>query len=281
MNYALYLPNFGDETSALALAELAAEAEAAGWDGFFLWDHMLYSQSQKLNIVDPWIALTAIAMKTTRLRFGTTVTPVSRRRPWVLARQTATLDQLSGGRLILSVGLGEPAQVDFAAFGEDPDARVRAEKLDEGLDILNGLWSGKAFSYQGVHYRIKKVAFRPTPLQKPRIPVWVGGWWPNPAPFRRAARWDGVLPLKKDGGFFIGPQELAELLAFIRQQRTSEAPFDAAIIGARSALGKKPAAVKKSLDALERAGATWWLQALWRERNSLESLRAAIRQGPP
>ena len=281
MNFALYLPNFGDEVSALALAELAAEAEGAGWDGFFLWDHMLYSQSQKLNIVDPWIALTAIAMKTTRLRFGTTVTPVSRRRPWHLARETATLDQLSGGRLILSVGLGEPAQVDFAAFGEDPDARVRAEKLDEGLDILNGLWSGKAFSYQGVHYRLKKVAFRPTPLQKPRIPVWVGGWWPNPAPFRRAARWDGVLPLKKGGGFFIGPDDLAELLAFILQTRKVEAPFDAAIIGARSALGKKPAAVKKSLDALEGAGATWWLQALWMERNSVERMRVAIRQGPP
>jgi alkanesulfonate monooxygenase SsuD/methylene tetrahydromethanopterin reductase-like flavin-dependent oxidoreductase (luciferase family) len=147
MKFALYLPNFGDETSAQALAELAAEAEHAGWDGFFLWDHMLYSQSQKINIIDPWIALTAIAMKTTRLRFGTTVTPLSRRRPWVLARQTATLDQLSGGRLILSVGLGEPAQVDFAAFGEDPNARVRAEKLDESLDILDGLWSGKTFSY--------------------------------------------------------------------------------------------------------------------------------------
>ena len=281
MKFALYLPNFGDETNAQALAELAAEAETAGWDGIFLWDHMLYSQSQKLNIVDPWIALTAIAMKTTRLRFGTTVTPVSRRRPWVLARQTATLDQLSGGRLILSVGLGEPAQVDFAAFGEDPDARVRAEKLDESLDILNGLWSGKTFSYQGVHYRIHKVAFRPTPFQKPRIPVWVGGFWPNPAPFRRAARWDGVLPLKKSGGFFIGPDDLAELLAFIRQQRKAETPFDVAIIGARSALGKQPAAVKKSLAALEAAGATWWLQALWMERNSIERMRTAIRQGPP
>jgi len=281
MKFALYLPNFGDEVSAMALAELAEEAERTGWDGFFLWDHMLYSQSQKLNILDPWITLTAIAMKTTRLRFGTTVTPVSRRRPWVLARQTATLDQLSGGRLVLSVGLGEPAQVDFAAFGEDPDARVRAEKLDESLDILNGLWSGKTFSYQGVHYRIHKVAFRPTPYQKPRIPVWVGGFWPNPAPFRRAARWDGVLPLKKSGGFFIGPDDLAGLLAFIRQNRKAETPFDAAVIGARAALGKKPAAVKKSLDALEAAGATWWLQALWMERNSIEKMRTAIRQGPP
>jgi alkanesulfonate monooxygenase SsuD/methylene tetrahydromethanopterin reductase-like flavin-dependent oxidoreductase (luciferase family) len=165
MHFGLYLPNFGNEVSALALADLAAEAEQAGWYGFFLWDHMLYSKSQKLNIVDPWIALTAVAMKTTRIRFGTTVTPVSRRRPWHLARETATLDHLSGGRLILSVGLGEPAEAGYPFFGEDPDPRVRAEKLDEGLDILAGLWSGKRFIYQGKHYQIEKMAFQPTCMQ--------------------------------------------------------------------------------------------------------------------
>jgi alkanesulfonate monooxygenase SsuD/methylene tetrahydromethanopterin reductase-like flavin-dependent oxidoreductase (luciferase family) len=281
MKFALYLPNYGNEVSVLSLAELAGEAEQAGWDGFFLWDHLLVSRTQKLNIVDPWVALTAIAMRTTRLCFGTTVTPLSRRRPWVLARQSASLDQLSGGRLILSVGLGEPPEIDFAAFGEPSDARTRAEKLDEGLEILKGLWSGKRFSFQGRYYHVEKVAFRPTPFQSPRIPVWVGGWWPNPAPFRRAARWDGVLPLSKDGGFFVGPQELVELMAFIHQRRASTAPFDAAIIGTRPGLGKKPAAVKKSLEALAAAGATWWLQAMWREHNSVEALRAAIRQGPP
>lgn len=281
MNYGLYLPNFGDEVSALALAELAAEAEQAGWDGFFLWDHMLYSKSQKLNIVDPWIALTSVAMKTSRIRFGTTLTPVCRRRPWHLARETTTLDNLSGGRLILSVGLGDPAEADYAFFGEDPDDRVRAEKLDEGLDILAGLWTGKAFGYQGKHYRMEKVAFRPTPVQKPRIPVWVGGFWPNKAPFRRAARWDGVLPLKKTGGFFLGPEDLCELLAFIRQHRPGEAPYDAAIIGTRSGLGKKPATMTKALGELKQAGATWWLQSLFSERNSNERMRSAIREGPP
>jgi alkanesulfonate monooxygenase SsuD/methylene tetrahydromethanopterin reductase-like flavin-dependent oxidoreductase (luciferase family) len=281
MKFGLYLPNYGDEVSALALAELAAEAENAGWDGFFLWDHMLASKNQKLNIVDPWIALTAVAMKTSRLHFGTTVTPIPRRRPWRLARETATLDQLSGGRLILSVGIGEPADAEFACFGEDPDPQVRAEKLDEGLDILAGLWSGKKFGYQGKHYQIEKVAFRPTPMQLPRIPVWVGGFWPNKPPFRRAARWDGVLPLKKSGGYFLAPDDLRELLAFIGQHRTATTPFDAAIIGSRSGLGKKPSALKKSLSELERAGATWWLQALFIERNSVERLREAIVQGPP
>lgn len=281
MKYAVYLPNFGDETSASALADLAAEAEAAGWDGFFLWDHMLYSKSQKMNIIDPWIALTAVAMKTERIRFGTTLTPVCRRRPWHLARETVTLDHLSAGRLILSVGLGDPPDADYAAFGEDPDPHVRAEKLDEGLDILAGLWSGKAFGYLGKHYHMEKVTFRPVPLQKPRIPIWVGGFWPNKAPFRRAARWDGVLPLKKTGGFSLKPDDLEELMTFIREQRTEETPFDAAIIGSRAGLGEKPAAAARALSRLEQAGATWWLQSLFIERNSLERMRSAVRQGPP
>ncbi len=281
MQFGLYMPNFGDEVSAQSLAELAAEAEGAGWDGMFLWDHMIYSQSQRLNIVDPWIALTAIAMRTTRLRLGTSVTPLARRRPWHLARETVTLDHLSGGRLILSVGLGDPGSADFACFSEEADPRKCAEKLDEGLEILSGLWSGRAFGYQGRHYHLDKVVFRPTPLQKPRIPVWVGGFWPNKAPFRRAARWDGVIPLKKSGGFFLGPEDLRQLLAFIRPLRRSQAPLDAAIIGSRPGLGKTAVAVKRSLAQLEEAGATWWLQGLFIERNSLEKQRATIRQGPP
>ena len=280
MHFGVYLPNFGAETSALALAELAREAEKAHWDGFFLWDHILANKNQKLPMVDPWVALTAIAMQTRRIRFGTTVTPIARRRPWKLARETTTLDNLSGGRLILSVGLGEPGDAEFEAFGEEADPRVRAEKLDEGLDVLTGLWRGRAFSYQGRHYQLDKVTFRPTPLQKPRIPIWVGGWWPNKAPFRRAAKWDGVIPLNKHG-IWIKPPDLQEILAFIQAQRTAKTPFDAVIIGARPTLGKTSAAIRKSLQQLEQAGATWWLQALYLERNSIEALRAAVRQGPP
>lgn len=142
MNYGLYLPNFGDETSVRSLATLAHEAEEAGWDGFFLWDHIVYRARPPVNMVDPWIALTAMAMTTERIRLGTTVTPIPRRRPWILARETASLDQLSGGRLILGVGLGDPPDLEFAQFGEEPDNLIRAAKLDEGLDILAGLWSG-------------------------------------------------------------------------------------------------------------------------------------------
>ncbi len=277
MRYGVYLCNFGAEISALSLADLAHEAEKAGWDGFFLWDHILYSKSQRLQIVDPWIALTAVAMKTRRIRIGTTLTPVARRRPWKLARETATLDHLSGGRLILSVGLGDPADADFACYGEEPDARVRAEKLDEGLDILAGLWRGRPFSFQGKHYHIEKVTFLPAPLQKPRIPIWAGGFWPNKAPLRRAARWDGAIPLNKKG-IWITPDDAVNVLAYIRQFRASKAPFDLVIIGSLSTLGKKPA---ETLSAFEQVGATWWLQSLFMERNSLDALRLAIRRGPP
>lgn len=283
MKYGVYLPNFGDEVTPMALAELARDAEKAGWDGFFIWDHLLYNKSQKLKVVDPWIVLTAVAMVTKRIHFGTTLTPLARRRPWQFARESTTLDNLSGGRLILSVGLGDPPDADFAFFGEDPDPKVRAEKLDEGLDILDGLWSGKKFHYQGKHYNIQGVTFLPTPLQKPRIPIWVGGFWPNKGPFIRAAQWDGVLPLKKYGGVFVGPEDLAEIMAFIKQHRKIElgTSYDAVVIGTRPGLGKKASATKKTLADLENSGATWWLQSLYMERNSVEQMRAAIRQGRP
>lgn len=279
MHFGVYLPNFGAETSALALAELAREAEKAHWDGFFIWDHILANKNQKLPMVDPWVALTAIAMQTRRIRFGTTVTPIARRRPWKLARETTTLDNLSGGRLILSVGLGEPGDAEFEAFGEEADPRVRAEKLDEGLDVLNGLWRGRAFSYQGRHYQLDKVTFRPTPLQKPRIPIWVGGWWPTKAPFRRAARWDGVIPLKQSGDNLLTPEDVVGVRDFIRKERTSSEPFDIAIINWTDPSDPKAAAGKVA--AYAEAGTTWWLEGLYMQRNSLEELRRRICVGPP
>ena len=200
MKYGLYLPNFGEAISAQAIADLASEAESAGWNGFFLWDHILYSKTQTSPMVDPWIALTAAATQTKELRLGTTVTPLARRRPWVLARTTATLDQLSNGRVIISVGLGEPAKVEFSMFGEQADPKIRAEKLDESLDILNGLWKGEPFSYKGKHYQISKMTFQPPVIQKPRIPIWVGGFWPNKAPFRRAALLGWGHPTKENRG---------------------------------------------------------------------------------
>ncbi len=276
MNYGLYLPNFGDETSARSLATLAREAEGAGWDGFFLWDHIVYRARPPVHMVDPWIALTAMAMTTERIRLGTTVTPVPRRRPWILARETASLDQLSGGRVILGVGLGDPPNLEFAQFGEEADNRIRAAKLDEGLDILAGLWSGQPFGYVGTQYKVKKITFQPPPLQTPRILIWVAGFWPNKAPFRRAARWDGVIPLQQGG---LEPEDVATIATYIKEHRTANSPFDIVKIGSTPGNNSKKAS--KLVNPFAAVGVTWWLESLFTERNSLEAMRRRILQGPP
>jgi len=278
MKYGLYLPNFGEDFHPRALAELAREAEEAGWDGFFLWDHMLASKSQKLRVFDPWVTLAAMAMNTERIRLGTTVTPLARRRPWKLARETVTLDHLSGGRLILGVGLGEPPDADFAFFGDESDPKRRAELLDEGLQILAGLWRGKPFHFEGKHYQIQNVTFRPTPIQAPRIPVWVGGFWPHKAPFRRAARWDGAIPL---GRGFPEPKDVNEVRHFILGQRKDSSPFDIAVIGAAHSHTKKGKKDPGKVLKYAEVGATWWLEALYLERNSVEEMRTVIQAGPP
>lgn len=277
MHYGIYVPNFGDETMVRTLATLAHEAEQAGWDGFFIWDHILYRTSQPLPMVDPWIALTAMAMTTERIRIGTTVTPIPRRHPWKLARETVSLDHLSGGRLILGVGLGDPPEAEFAHFGEEADNRIRAAKLDEGLDVLVGLWSGKAFRYQGKHYQVQKTVFLPPALQVPRIPIWVAGFWPNKAPFRRAARWDGVIPLKHGGP--LKPNDVRDMLAYINEHRSSTTAFD--IVKVSSTPGDDTMKGGKMVTPFAEVGVTWWLESLYAQRNSFEEMCLRIRQGPP
>ena len=276
MQYGIYTPNFGDETDARTLATLAQEAEQAGWDGFFIWDHIVYRAKPPVVMVDPWVALAAMAMTTERIRLGTTVTPIARRYPWKLARETVSLDHLSSGRIILGVGLGDPPNLEFAQFGEESDARIRAAKLDEGLEILTGLWSGKPFHFSGTHYHLQNTTFWPAALQSPRIPIWVAGFWPNKAPFRRAAQWDGVIPLKQGG---LQPTDISEITAFVQEHRSTEAPFDIVKIG--STPGNNPAKAQKIVAPFAAAGATWWLESLFTERNSLEEMRQRIRQGPP
>lgn len=276
MQYALYLPNFGAEHSARSLADLAYEAEQAGWDGIYLWDHII-AEAEGVPMVDVWVALAAMAMSTTRIRLGTTVTPLPRRHPWKLARETVTLDHLSNGRLTLGVGLGIAEE--YETFGQDSDKKVRAAKLDEGLEILAGLWSGKPFEHHGSAYQVDKVTFQPPCLQQPRIPVWVGGWWPTRAPFHRAARWDGVIPLKLSGDNLLTPEDVVELRDFIRSQRTSNEPFDIAIINWTGLADPEAAAAKVASYA--EVGTTWWLESLYTLQDSLDGLRKRIRWGPP
>src|SRR6266705_3732435 len=187
MQYGFILPHGDIHT----LAELAHEAEVAGWDGVFYWDEIYIKEAGPMY--DPWIVLAAMAMRTSRVRLGLILTPPSRRRPWKLARETMTIDRLSGGRLILPVGLGALDDAGFGNVGEPTDARTRAELLDESLAILDGLWSGEPFAFDGRRYRFGPMTFRPTPVQRPRIPIWVVGIMTSERSMRRALRWDGIL----------------------------------------------------------------------------------------
>lgn len=276
MRYGIYTPNFGAQTDARLFAQLACAAEGAGWDGFFLWDHILGSKSQTAPVVDPWIALAAMAMTTERIRLGTTVTPVARRRPWKLARETLSLDHLSGGRLTLGVGLGFPPDADFALFGDEPNPKIRAGILDEGLEVLAGLWSGEPFAYQGKHYRVEKVVFHPRPVQNPRIPIWVGGFWPNKAPFRRAARWDGAFPLRR--GKTMTAQDLRDIRAYVDAHRSSKTPFDLVMMGYTP--GDDPEKAGKKVRRYAKAGLNWWLESLYPFRDDPEGMLKRIREGP-
>ena len=278
MKYGIYTPNFGAQTDARLLSELARDAEEAGWDGFFIWDHILASRNQPHPVVDPWVTLAAIAMTTQHIRIGTSVTPVARRRPWKLARETVTLDHLSGGRLILSVGLGAPPDADFADFGDESDARIRAQLLDEGLAILAGLWSNKPFHHQGKHYQIRETTFHPPPVQQPRIPIWVGGMWPNRAPFRRAARWDGAFPILK-GSQPVSSQDLQEVRAYIDAHRESDLPFDLVTRGYTP--GNELEKSRAMMTRYAEAGLTWWLESLSPFRDDPAKMRERIWQGPP
>src|SRR5712692_419999 len=194
MQYGIHFHNFGAFSDPRVLADLAHEAEEAGWDGVFVADHLtVRTPAGPSPIADPWIALAAIAMATTRVRIGPMVAALPRRRPWQIASECATLDRLSNGRLILGVGSGTALEWSFAPFGEEMDARKRGAMLDEGLDILTLMWTGKPFHYAGNQYEVDGVTFLPRPVQSPRIPIWVAGAWPHRRPFRRAARWDGFF----------------------------------------------------------------------------------------
>jgi alkanesulfonate monooxygenase SsuD/methylene tetrahydromethanopterin reductase-like flavin-dependent oxidoreductase (luciferase family) len=289
MQYAITLPNMNYDP--LTLVDLAFDAEAVGWDGVFVWDCINMGDDATY---DPWIILSAIATRTTRLRFGPIITPLSRRRPWKVARETVTLDHLSRGRLVLPVGLGEPSDGGFSKVGEVTERRTRAKMLDESLDILTGLWSGQPFSYGGEYYRIQEVSFLPRPVQSPRIPIWVVGAWPRKKSLARALRYDGILPAKmdKDGSFAdMTPDDIRALRAYVDEYRPAAAqsssteeqhPYD--IVYEGETPGDDSAQAGAIVRPLAEAGVTWWLEAVWRTpetQGGVEGMRRRIRQGPP
>jgi alkanesulfonate monooxygenase SsuD/methylene tetrahydromethanopterin reductase-like flavin-dependent oxidoreductase (luciferase family) len=281
MRFGLNMPNFGEFADPATVVDLARDAEKAGWEGFFLWDHINPFGEWEVPLADPWVLLAAVAQATTRMRLGTLVTPVPRRRPWVLARQTATLDHLSNGRLTLGVGLGVPAASEFGAFGEETDIKIRAEKLDEGLAILAGLWTGEPFEFQGRHFDVERTRFQPAPVQRPRIPVWVAAVWGKEGPLRRAARFEGVFPLKMDPdggeGEPIEPEEYAELRRRLEKMRDGR-PIE--IVMTEEVTDNEPRDPAR-LRSFADAGVTWYMEGLGTRHVTLEDLVARVRKGPP
>ena len=262
MQYGISLANIGTYADPRVAVDVARAAEESGWDGVFLWDHLAFAWGQPA--ADPWVTLAAIAATTTRIRIGTAVTPVARRRPHVLAHQVATLDVLSGGRVIFGAGLGGSAP-EFAKFGDEADPRVRASMLDEGLAVLRALWTGEVVTHVGAHYSIRGVTLTPAPLQR-RLPIWIGG--NRPPSLRRAARWDGWCADTADPtGTTVSPRDLARAIETIGPNDD----FDVAVLGHRGRAAPR---------AYEAAGATWWLESVDDRRGTLDETLAIVRRGP-
>ncbi len=256
--------------------DLALAAEDAGWDGFFIWDHIWAYWEGTMGVVDPWIVMAAVAAKTEEIMIGPMVTPIPRRRPSKLARETASLDHLSNGRLIMGVGLGGASQ-EFDHFGETSDSKVRAKMLDEGLEVLTGLWSGEPFSFEGEYYQQKEVTFLPKPIQK-KIPIWVAGTWPKKAPFKRAARYDGVFPLA-EGEDGLSIEGYRETLSIIEKERGNLMNYDIVVSGDTTGDDKKADSEKIQLCA--DAGMTWWLEYLIDWGKTPKDMMKRVKQGPP
>ncbi|GAB3792957.1 LLM class flavin-dependent oxidoreductase [Nocardioides ungokensis] len=270
---AVSVPTFGD-FDARTLGELARAAEDAGWDGFFCWDHVLWDPVGR-GVADTTVALAAIALATSRVRFGPLVTPLARRRPWKVAREVASLDRLSGGRFTLGVGNGD--DIDFAPVGDPTPARDRAAVLDESLGLLQRLLEeGGPVSHAGAAYRVTDVELHAGTVQ-PHVPVWVAGRWPHRRPLRRAARYDGVVPLWP--GFALPtPKEYAACLEVVREERLEngrgDEPFDALV------WSRPDVPDDDRLAAYAEVGATWWVEAFDPHRDDLDVVRRRIEAGP-
>ena len=268
MRHGIFLPPFGALAPPSAVVELAQAAEERGWDGLFLWDHVMRPAGDPQEISDPWIILAAVAARTSRIRLGPMITPLARRRPQKVARETVTLDRLSEGRLVLGVGLGVNTGGELERFGEDVDERSRAARLDEAIALLLGLWTGAEIHHAGAHFEASGVRFLPVPVQRPRIPVWVGakGTPERIAPLRRAAALDGLFPVDTT------PERLAAMVETVGELRGTLEGFDiAATI--------RPDCASTDLPAIESAGATW---AMWSfgVHSSRDEVRRVIEQGP-
>lgn len=257
MKHAVFVPLFDELAEPSVAVDLAVAAEEHGWDGLFVWDHLLYIDPVKA-LADPWAVMAAQAQATAQIALGPMVTPPARRRPQVLARQAATVDRLSGGRLIFGAGLGGDRGGELSAFGEEMDPKARARLLDERLSLLDSWWRGE---------EAMGVRLLPTPVQQPRIPIWLASVHPHAAPVRRAARWDGWFPIG-----LPDPEALRQQLELaVEAGAAVGVGWDVAIQGLADADPRPWAA----------AGATWWLVRFEPYHPSLAEVRAVIEAGPP
>ena len=277
MKHGIFLPPFSELADPRRVASLAADAEQAGWDGIYLWDHMLAVPG--MLVAEAWTTLAAIAMATSRVRLGTMVTPLARRRPWVMARQVATLDQLSGGRLVVGVGLGDDGWGELSAFGEETAPRVRGELLDESLEILQELLTGNALVHAGGHYAIDSPPLLPAPVQDP-VPIWAAVRWPNRKPLARAARLQGCFPIFPNAGSRPPPPP-ADLVEQVRAELTGLGAARSLALAVCCALHLLPEAERAGAAAvLSDAGVTWLLEAFAPGQDAA-AVEAYVRGGPP
>jgi alkanesulfonate monooxygenase SsuD/methylene tetrahydromethanopterin reductase-like flavin-dependent oxidoreductase (luciferase family) len=260
MRYAVSIPPFTDPQVVLVMA---IAAEESGWDAVLLWDHLRWSATLGLDVHDPWTLLGAMATRTERIRLGTCVTPLARRRPQVLAKQLVTLDHLSGGRAMLGVGLGEPPDADFSDFGDESDAVIRAARLDEGLDVLDRLVRGERVDHDGAHFQVH-AEVHPPALQQPRPPIFVAGVAPHRRPLERALRWDGFFPIGAQG---LSPDDIADYLQGVE-------PPDDWDLFALLTPGHDPS-------QFAAVGVTWLVEGPWPMGNWVEELSIRIAGGPP
>ena len=260
MKHALFLPIFDELADPRVVASIAADAEEAGWDGVFVWDHIGYGPRVDA-IADPWVTLAAMAMATTTVRLGPMITPVPRRRPVKLAREIATLDRLSGGRVTFGVGIGGDGAGELTATGEELDDKTRGAMLDEGLDVLTQAWTGEVLAHRGEHYIADGLAIRPVPVQSP-VPIWIAVRYGRPKPLLRAARYQGVFPIEIDH-----PDKLAETLSALERPQGG---YDVAV-GAQDDTDPRPYA---------NAGATWWMRGFSPYGITEGAVRGVLAAGP-
>ena len=278
MNFGFIIPTGASNE----IVELALEAEEAGWDGVFYYDDIYTDRKTEMSAA--WPIMAAIAVTTKKVRLGSLLTAIGRRRPWEVARESVTVDHLSKGRLILPVGLGWAGDGAYTRAGMPSDRKVRAEMLDEGLEILDGLWSGKPFRYSGKHNQLKTMTFIPRPVQMPRIPIWVVGAWPRPKSMRRVLKYDGLIPVikKVDGSHEdVLPQKIQEMKAFVEKNRvvkgTMRRDFDIIKDGV-TPMNEKNA--RKIVAPYAESGATWWTETLWGVMR-IDDVKKRIQAGPP